>query len=291
MIRSLNFLRIIAPLSLYKPSELRQFLQEMGIKPKKGLSQNFLIDGNILRKLVSAAQLQNEDTVLEIGPGPGVLTEALLNSGAHVIAIEKDEKLAKHLERLQNGKLEILIDDFRNVRIEHLLKGKGKVKVIANIPYSITGIILQELLPKTHLIESIHLMVQREVAERCVAKKGAKDYSSFSLFTKYHANPKLLFTVARSCFYPPPKIDSAILELKLKPPPVKAPYEPFFQLIRTAFQQRRKMLRASLKTLFPSNQVETALESLGLPKTTRPQELDLEEFSALFFALNPAKSE
>jgi len=290
MIRSLNFLRIIAPLSLYKPSELRQFLQEMGIEPKKGLSQNFLIDGNILRKLVAATQLKNEDTVLEIGPGPGVLTEALLSSGAHVIAIEKEEKLAKHLERLQNGKLEVLIDDFRNIQIDSLLKERGKVKVIANIPYNITGIILQELLPKTHLIESIHLMVQREVAERCVAKKRTKDYSSFSLFTTYHADPKLLFTVARSCFYPPPKVDSAILELKLKPPPVKAPYEPFFLLIRTAFQQRRKMLRASLKTLFPSNQVETALESVGLPKTTRPQELGLEEFSALFFALNPAEA-
>ncbi len=278
-------------MSLYKPSELRQFLQEIGIEPKKGLSQNFLIDGNILRKLISAAQLKNEDTVLEIGPGPGVLTEALLDSRAHVIVIEKDEKLAKHLKRLQNGRLEILIDDFRNVQIDSLLKDRGKVKIIANIPYNITGIILQKLLPKTHLIESVHLMVQREVAERCVAEKGSKDYSSFSLFTRYHADPKLLFTVARSCFYPPPKVDSAVLELKLNPPPVKAPYNPFFQLIRMAFQQRRKMLRASLKTLFPSNQVETALESLGLPKTTRPQELGLEEFSSLFFALNPTESE
>ncbi len=291
MIQNLNFLRIITPLSLYKPSELRQFLQEIGIEPKKGLSQNFLIDGNILRNLVSAAQLKNEDTVLEIGPGPGALTEAFLNSGARVIAIEKDEKLAKHLKRLQNGKLEILIDDFRNIRIEQLLERRGKIKVVANIPYNVTGIILQKLLPKTHLIESIHLIVQREVAKRCVAEKGTKDYSSFSLFTRYHANPKLLFTVARSCFYPSPSVDSAILELKLKSPPVKAPYEPFFQLIRAAFQQRRKMLRTSLKTFFPSNQVGIALESLGLPKTARPQELGLEKFSALFFALNPAQSE
>ena len=291
MIRSLKFLRIIAPLSLYKPSELHQFLNEMGIEPKKGLSQNFLIDGNILRKLVAAANIQTGDTILEIGPGPGVLTEALLNAGAQVIAIEKDEKLGSHLERLQNGKLKVLIDDFRNIRIERLLKGVGQVKVIANIPYNITGMILQELLPKPLLIESIHLMVQKEVAQRCTANKGTKDYSSFTLFTQYHSKPKLLFYVSPKCFYPPPKVDSAILELKLTLPPVKAPYEPLFKLIQTAFQQRRKMLRASLKTLFAPNDVEESLESIGLPKTARPQELSLEEFSSLFFALSSVNSE
>lgn len=285
MIQSTNFLRITTLLSLYKPSELRQFLEEIGIEPKKGLSQNFLIDGNILRKLIAAAALQKGDTILEIGPGPGVLTEALLNGGAHVIAIEKDEVLARHLERLQNGSLKILSDDFRNVCLERLLKGKEKVKVIANIPYNITGIVLQELLPKREWIDSIHLMVQKEVAERCTAPVGTKDYSSFTLFTEYHAEPKLLFTVSPNSFYPPPKVASAILQLKLRPSPVKAPEKPFFNLIQTAFQQRRKMLRASLKTMFSTHTVEEALESLNLPKTTRPQELSLETFSDLFFAL------
>ncbi|MBF5058893.1 16S rRNA (adenine(1518)-N(6)/adenine(1519)-N(6))-dimethyltransferase RsmA [Candidatus Neptunochlamydia vexilliferae] len=267
---------------LYKPSELHQFLKELGIHPKKGLSQNFLIDGNILNKLVAAAQLTPGEQVLEIGPGPGVLTEALLEAEAKVIAIEKDEKLAEHLRRFQN--VEIIVDDFRNVSLKHLLK--GKTKVIANIPYSLTGIILQELLPKRELITSIHLMVQKEVAERCTAKKGTKNYSSFTLFTDYHADAKLLFTVPRTCFYPKPKVDSAILELKLKPPPVSAPYEPLFELIRAAFQQRRKMLRASLKTFASIEDVNPALHQIGHAETARPQELTLQDFSDLWFALS-----
>jgi len=285
MTLSLNFQRTTAPLSLYKPSELHEFLNSLGIEPKKGLSQNFLIDGNILRKLVSAANLNASDTVLEIGPGPGVLTEALLDSGASVIAIEKDEKLAQHLERLQNGKLKVLIDDFKNIRIKRLLNDLNQVKVIANIPYSITGLIIQTLLPMYPLISSIHLMVQKEVAQRCVALKKTKDYSSFTLFTKYHSDPKLVCTVSKPCFYPPPKVDSAILELKLKAPPVSAPYEKLFELIQLSFQQRRKMLRASLKGLHTPEVIEGALESIGLSKTSRPQELDLEDFSSLVFAL------
>ncbi|QVL57942.1 MAG: ribosomal RNA small subunit methyltransferase A [Simkaniaceae bacterium] len=273
-------------MALYKPSELHQFLNEMGIKPKKGLSQNFLIDGNILKKMVDAADLKSGDTVVEIGPGPGVLTEALLAKGATVIAIEKDEKLAKHLERFQNGKLQIFIDDFRNIRFKRLLNGVKKVKVIANIPYNLTGLILQELLPKRESIESIHLMVQKEVAERCTANIKTKDYSSFTLFTNYHANAKLLFTVPKTCFYPKPKVDSAILELKLKKPPVDAPYEELFELIRSAFQMRRKMLRASLKGKASPAVIEESLEKIGLSKSSRPQELTLEDFSNLFHVLN-----
>jgi len=275
-------------MSLYKPSELHQWLKELGIQPKKGLSQNFLIDGNILNKLVAAARIKEGDWVLEVGPGPGVLTEALLNKGAQVIAIEKDEKLAAHLHRLQNGKLTILTDDFRNVQIDPLLKGKGKVKVVANIPYSITGLIIQKLIPKRTSIESIHLMVQKEVAKRCVGKIGTKDYSSFTLFINYHADAKLLFTVSKTCYYPQPRVDSAVLELILKAPPVTAPYEELFQWIQTAFQMRRKMLRVSLKTLARSEDIEHALEKIGHKGTARPQELSLSDFSALFFALHTA---
>ncbi|MDN3508845.1 MAG: 16S rRNA (adenine(1518)-N(6)/adenine(1519)-N(6))-dimethyltransferase RsmA [Candidatus Neptunochlamydia sp.] len=278
-------------MDLYKPSELHQFLSEMGIKPKKRLSQNFLIDGNILKKMIEATDLQEEDTVVEIGPGPGVLTKALLDKGASVIAIEKDPKLANYLKRLQNGKLQILVDDFRNIRFKNLLKGEHKIKVIANIPYSLTGIILQELLPKQDLITSIHLMVQKEVAARCTADVKAKDYSSFTLFTDHHADAKLLFTVPKTCFYPKPKVDSAVLELKLKTPPVDAPYEKLFEMIRMAFQMRRKMLRASLKKIAPPVIIEAALETLGLPKNARPQELTLADFSALFHILNSEKTE
>ena len=273
-------------MALYKPSELHQFLSEMGIKPKKGLSQNFLIDGNILHKMVDKTELKEGETVLEIGPGPGVLTEALLAKGAFVIAIEKDAKLGAYLKRLQNGKLTILIDDFQNIRLAHLLNGK-KVKVIANIPYSLTGMIIQELLPKREMIETIHIMVQKEVAERCTAQVNTKDYSSFTLFIEYHAEAKYLFTASKNCFYPKPKVDSAVLELKLIPPPVDAPYEPLFKLIRAAFQMRRKMLRSSLKKFASPEKIEEALEKIGLEGSARPQELTLADFSCLFHVLNP----
>lgn len=276
-------------MALYKPSELHQFLNEMGIKPKKGLSQNFLIDGNVLHKMVDATHLKEGETALEIGPGPGVLTEALLAKGASVIAIEKDEKLAHYLERFQNGKLQILIDDFRNIRFSRLLQGKERVKVIANIPYSLTGVIMQELLPKREVIETIHLMVQKEVAERCTADIKTKEYSSFTLFTQYHAEAKYLFTVPRNCFYPRPKVDSAVLEFKLISPPVDAPYEPLFVLIRTAFQMRRKMLRASLKKFAAPAAIENALEKIGFEKNARPQELTLADFSRLFHVLDFVK--
>lgn len=275
-------------MALYKPSELHQFLNEMGIHPKKGLSQNFLIDGNILNKMVEATELKEGETALEIGPGPGVLTEALLAKDASVIVIEKDEKFAHYLERFQNGKLEILIDDFRNIRFSHLLNGK-RVKVIANIPYSLTGVIMQELLPKREVIETIHLMVQKEVAARCTAEIKTKDYSSFTLFTQYHAEAKYLFTIPKNCFYPKPKVDSAVLELKLIPPLVDAPYEPLFDLIRSAFQMRRKMLRASLKKFAPPAKIEEALEKMEKGKSARPQELTLADFSRLLYFLDLVK--
>ncbi|MDJ0651548.1 MAG: 16S rRNA (adenine(1518)-N(6)/adenine(1519)-N(6))-dimethyltransferase RsmA [Simkaniaceae bacterium] len=277
-------------MALYKPSDLHSFLKKMEIKPKKGLSQNFLVDGNILKKMIKAADLQEDDAVVEIGPGPGVLTEALLDRGAFVIAIEKDEKLAHYLKRLQNGKLQILVDDFRNVLFKRLLKGEQKVKVIANIPYSLTGIILQELLPKQDLITSIHLMVQKEVAKRCTADIKTKNYSSFTVFTNYHADAKLLFTVPKTCFYPKPKVDSAVLQLNLKKPPVDTPYEKLFKMIRIAFQKRRKMLRASLKEMAPPIAIEAALETIGLTKSARPQELTLVDFSTLFHSLNSKKT-
>ena len=286
-ILSINSLRITTLLPLYKPSTLSQFLTGEGKKPIRALSQNFLIDGNILRKLVQAAAPKEGDLVIEIGPGPGALTEALLESGANVLAIEKDRELARSLNRLQNGNLSIVADDFRNVCFQELLQGKGEVKVIANIPYHITGIILQKLLPIGNaLIKSIHLMVQKEVALRCQAEIRSKDYSSFTLFIQYHAKAKLLFTVSPHCFYPPPKIDSAVLELILIPPAVKAPYLPLFQLIRAAFQQRRKMLRSSLRSFYRAESIEQALQKIALSPTARPQELSLEQFSALFFTLS-----
>lgn len=157
---------------IYKPSELRQFLEDLKIRPKKGLSQNFLIDGNIIRKIVGSAQVASDDVVLEIGPGPGSLTEALLATGATVLAVEKDQILAEALERLkgQNGHLEIFCSDILKFLFEEALapyQSKGqKAKIIANLPYHVTTPILTHLVSRRDLFSTMTLMVQEEVARR-----------------------------------------------------------------------------------------------------------------------------
>ena len=172
---------------IYKPTELMAFLGSLGINPKKALSQNVLIDGNIIRKIVQTANVQPQDTVLEIGPGPGSLTEALLDAGANVIAVEKDQTLAKALERFNQGSLKVFEQDILEFSFsDHLPKENSKkTKVIANLPYHLTTPILVFLIQENHYFSSLTLMVQEEVARRFTAKPGTKDYSSFTLFLNF----------------------------------------------------------------------------------------------------------
>lgn len=270
---------------LFRPTELRAFLNELGIDAKKGLSQNFLIDGNILQKICTLADIRAGDRVLEIGPGPGALTEALLQRGAHVTAIEMDGVLAKMLGRL-DGDLKVVEGDALTIPIESLLEGEERWKVVANLPYHITTPILALLAPLNERISSITVMVQKEVARRFIAKKNTADYSSFTLFLQFYGAVRYGFTVEPTCFYPRPKVQSAVVKIDLKPfPQVVA--EDFFRLTRTAFKQRRKMLRASLKELYGAEQVEWALASLSFPNTTRPEDLSLDNFLDLFKKLHP----
>src|SRR5579872_3783190 len=178
-------------MALFKPSELFRFLNEEGLRAKKSLSQNFLIDGNIIRKIIHAAALEKEDIVVEIGAGPGALTQALLETGVRVIAIEKDRAFAETLPRLQtaDNRLQVLCEDFLEFPLEEFLKefqAQGKrIKVVANLPYHITTPVIARLLPLYPLIYSLTLMVQKEVAARFVASKGSSDYSSFTLFLQF----------------------------------------------------------------------------------------------------------
>ena len=210
---------------IYKPSELRTFLNQLGIKPKKGLSQNFLIDGNIVRKIVAAANVVPGDVVLEIGPGPGSLTQALLEAGADVLAVEMDSTLAEALERLQTPekKLQIFCLDILNFSLQKnllpLLKNGKKAKVIANLPYHLTTPILAMLIPHHLIFSSLTLMVQEEVGRRFTALPNTSEYSSFTVFLQFYSVPVYAFTVSRNCFYPVPKVDSAVVSLNLNPLP------------------------------------------------------------------------
>ena len=285
-------------MSISRPKELYRFLTEHQLQAKKTSSQNFLIDGNILRKIVKEADLSEKDLAIEIGPGPGALTETLLQTGCKVWAIERDRKLATLLQRLceDTNKLHIHCCDFLQFPLEEALQKEGStsshVKVVANLPYHITTPILAKLLPLTNHLSDLIVMVQKEVALRLTAQKGTKDYSSFTLFVQFFSEVSYCFTVKPSCFYPRPSVESAIVHFRLRPPPpVKNP-SLLFTVIHAAFQKRRKMMRASLKELAPSSFVEETLKQMGLSPLSRPEELSLQQFIFLtdqLFVLPQAK--
>lgn len=264
-----------------KLSELVPFLEQNGKRPSRALSQNFLIDPNISSKIVKTANIQPHDTILEVGPGPGALTALLLEKGARVIAVEKDPIFAEQLLRLQteDQRLESTAADFLLFDLKDL---PSSLKVVANLPYNITAPAIERLFTLSGF-SSMTLMVQKEVARRLAANKNTKEYGSFSLFFQYHARIQSLFTVPPSCFYPKPKVDSAVIHCEKVPPQLKES-APFFALVRKAFQKRRKMIRVSLKEDFPD--IESALFSAGVKKEARPEDLSLEGWISLHRALS-----
>ncbi|MDE3045610.1 MAG: ribosomal RNA small subunit methyltransferase A [Verrucomicrobiota bacterium] len=254
-------------------TELLRFLEEIGARPKKRLSQNFLIDGNIVRKIVQLAEVQPGDQVLEIGPGPGALTEELLARGASVLAVEKDPLFARHLERFQtpDKRLEVHCDDILRYELPHT-----RYKVVANLPYHITTPILEKLFECP--FHSITIMIQKEVADRIRAKPSTKEFGSLTLFLQFYSTLHSSFTVSASCFYPRPSVDSTVLRLNSRPLPDIDPNQ-LFPLIRKAYQQRRKTLVSSLRSLYPN--LSSTLEALHLSTKARPEELTLEQWISL----------
>lgn len=273
---------------LYRPSELLQFLESIGAEPKKGLSQNFLIDGNILKNTVKAADLKSGDLVVEVGPGPGALTEELLAADVSVIAIEQDRVFASALARLQplpGRTLTVFHQDALQFDIETEIRKRlpvpGKAVLIANLPYHITTPLISRFAHLDHCISSLVIMVQDEVARRICARPSVSDYGSLSVFVNFFATPQYSFKVSRNCFFPPPKVDSAVVRLDLKPV-ANVDQDQFFLLTRTAFNHRRKMLRASLSAIYTSKAVEYALEKIGKAKESRPENLSCEDFLELY---------
>lgn len=266
-------------------SKLLVFLREIGASPKKSLSQNFLIDPNIVQKIIKAAKIQPKDVVLEIGPGPGALTSALLDAGAEVHAIEKDSRFAKALSRLQtpDQRLKVYLAD----ALEYPLDEIPAKKVVANLPFHITTPLLEKLF--MHRFSSLTLMLQKEFAHRLLAKCGTKDFSSFTLFAQFHATIKGSFSVSSSCFYPKPNVDSMIVSLASQPQPFDSP-KPFFDFVRRAFQQRRKMIASSLQEFFSAEQIKSGLSAIGVRMDARPEMLSLDQWILLFIEVIGKKS-
>lgn len=264
---------------MFRPSELQAFLGQIGAQAKKSLSQNFLIDGNILNKIIAVSELQEGEQVLEIGPGPGALTSKLLEAGAHVVAVEKDRLFAAHLT--PHPHLKVLAEDIRDFDIESLYQEGKKAKIVANLPYHLTSLILGMFAPRGDIFSKLVVMVQHEVALRMCAQACTSDYSSLSVFLQYYGTPQYAFKVPRGCFSPAPKIDSAIVVIDLVH---KRPPADFFPFVRQAFQQKRKMLTTSLKN-FGKENVQEALRKMGVNVEARPSILDVRQWVVLYESL------
>lgn len=273
------------------PSYVARMMKERGLAAKKGLGQNFLVDRNIVGRILENAALDGESWVLEIGPGLGALTGPLAERAAQVVAVEIDRELAAVLrEVLAHPRIAIVEGDALEMDWRELLEDMGwrgqPMSLVANLPYYITSPLIMKALESGLPFTSIVVMVQKEVAERMLAAPGSKDYGVLSLAVQYYAEGSLVMKVPRTVFLPAPKVDSAVVRLLPRPPKVSAPRKELFQVIRAAFQQRRKTLRNALKALTVEwglglEQLDGALARCGLEPGVRGERLSLEEYSQL----------
>lgn len=276
---------------LGNPSKTSEVLNKFGISAQKRYGQNFLIDANILEKIVASAGITKEDTVLEIGPGIGTLTQYLAEAAKQVICVEIDKNMIPVLEYTlaDFDNVTVINQDILKADIVQILKenGAASAKVVANLPYYITTPIIMELLEKDAPIESITVMIQKEVAERMQTGPGSKDYGALSLAVAFYSNAEVKMTVSPNCFIPRPNVDSAVIRLdKLKEPAVKVNNKSeMFRIIKGAFEQRRKTLTNALShsSAYKTDKknIENALLEMGKNVNIRGEELTLEEFARL----------
>ncbi len=269
---------------------LREVIASLGLSAKKTLGQNFLLDLNLTRRIARAAGPLEGKTVIEVGPGPGGLTRALLSEGAdRVIAIERDERTRPGLEQIAaayNGRLTLVDGDALEVDETALLPKDARAIVVANLPYNIATMLLIKWLTAESWppwFESLTLMFQREVAERLIAKPRTKSYGRLSVISQWRTEPKIMFDVNPSAFTPPPKVVSTVVRIEvLKQARGKADVKTLGKVTAAAFGQRRKMLRSSLKSLVVN--VEELLATAGIAATARAEEIDIEGFGRLALA-------
>ena len=274
------------------PQNTIAVLQKYGFQFQKKYGQNFLIDPRVLEKIIGAAGITKEDYVLEIGPGIGTMTQYLCEHARQVTAVEIDQNLIPILQDTlgEYGNVEILHGDILKVDIPALAQEKNggrPIKVVANLPYYITTPIIMGLFESPVPLDSITVMVQKEVADRMQVGPGTKDYGALSLAVQYYAKPEIVANVPPNCFMPRPKVGSAVIRLtRHEQPPVSVEDEELmFALIRASFNQRRKTLANGLsnspKLSLDKEQIREAIGQLGLRESIRGEALTLEQFARL----------
>lgn len=279
-------------LDLTSPSQLKELLRRYNLYPKKRFGQNFLVDRNVLNKILDAADIRENDQVLEIGPGVGTLTLALAERGARVVAVEVDRDLVAVLSEVlaDYPNVAVINTDFLTIDLPRFLQEHfegNSVKVVGNLPYYITTPIIAKLFEAKQGIETIVIMAQKEVAERLSASPGTRDYGSMSVFVKYYSQPEIVAHVSKNVFVPPPEVSSAVVRLTPRPgPPVDVPSESlFFDVVHCAFGKRRKILLNSLSDCpaldLPKEQVSKILHKADIDPSRRAETLSLEEFARI----------
>lgn len=285
--------------TLGNPKNTIEILNKYSFVFQKKYGQNFLIDTRVLEKIIDAAEITKEDFVLEIGPGIGTMTQYLAEAAGHVTAVEIDRNLIPILEDTLSGydNVTILNEDVLKVDIRRMAEeqnGGRPIKVVANLPYYITTPIIMGLFESHVPLESITVMVQKEVADRMQVGPGTKDYGALSLAVQYYARPYLVANVPPNCFMPRPKVGSAVIRLtRYEKPPVETTDEKrMFRIIRASFNQRRKTLvnglGNSLEVQASRDDVTAALRQMGLPAAVRGETLTLEQFAQLSNLLKEA---
>jgi len=273
---------------LIKSIRTKQVIEKFKFKFNKGLGQNFLIDEDVLNKIIEASELTKSDDVLEIGPGLGTLTAELAEKAGRVLTIELDDSLIPILkDSLKDyDNIELYHGDALKVNLEEVAKEylKEPISICANLPYYITTPLINKFFKENLNIKNIVLMVQREVAERMAAAPGGKDYGALSLLVQYYSKPSIVMIVPPHSFIPQPKIDSAIIKLEVfKEPPVKVmDIDLFFRIIRSSFNQRRKTLSNSLKGIgLSKDDMDLAFQKSSIDPVRRGETLSIYEFAHL----------
>lgn len=266
-----------------KKEVTRHILKTFDIHMSKKLGQNFLIDEAVVNNIVKSAEIIEGETVLEIGPGIGTLTQALAEAKANVIAVEIDNKLPQVLAKTLEGydNIKIVHGDILKVNIRELVEDKP-FKVVANLPYYITTPIIMGILEQGLPVTRLVTMIQKEVADRMIAKPGKKDYGSLSVAVQYYTEPEIVALVPPKSFIPAPAVDSVVISCKVRENPAVSvnSEKMFFRIAKGAFAQRRKTLSNSLKTTgIPFDKIKEALENAGIDGTRRGETLSLQEFA------------
>ena len=268
------------------PGELRRLLSAHGLRPSRALGQHFLADANTARRIVTLAGVGPDDHVLEVGPGVGSLTVALAGAGARVTALELDRHLLPVLDDALDragvaSSVQVVQGDALTVDFNALLRGERHV-MVSNLPYNVAVPIVMRMLGEVPSVQRMLVMVQREVGDRLAADAGTKDYGSVSVRVGFYASARRVGLVPPTVFLPPPKVDSALVELVRRPrPPVDVPsVDDLFALVRAGFSQRRKMLRRVLRTEL-GDRTDAVLVAAGIDPAARAETLDLATWATL----------